>query len=167
MENTENRKTLAIVLGRGGHTIQMLKLVGMLGEKYNYEYIVGKNDKLSIERMKIPGKVFLVSNPRTMEDKNWFRVIFKLFSTTLQSLNILMKAKSKVIITCGPGLGTTFAYLGKILFRKKLIFIESWSRVYSKSITGKSLYKIADLSFIQWPQQRENYPNAIYAGRFG
>jgi hypothetical protein len=55
-----------------------------------------------------------------------------------------------------------------MLFRKRLIFIESWSRVYSKSLSGRLLSPMADLVFVQWSEQLErNYPKATFAGRLG
>ena len=161
------KKTLLVILGRGGHTEQMLRLVDSLGRNYNYEYVIGKTDSLFQKRIRIPGKIFMINNPREMEDKNPLVVFFKLFRTTLDSLSVLSKSKSKYVITCGPGVGIPFSCLAKILFRKKLIFIESWSRVYLKSLAGKCLYPIADLSFVQWREQKKNYPKSIYAGRLG
>jgi len=161
------KQTLLIVLGRGGHTEQMLRLVDSLGKKYNYEYVIGTNDAISSKRIRIPGKIFRIKNPREMEDKSSIKVFFKLFKATIDSTKVLLKSKSKFIIACGPGLAIPFSILGKLIFRKKLVFIESWSRVYSKSLSGKLLYPTADLSFIQWEQQKGNYPAAIYAGRLG
>jgi len=48
-----------------------------------------------------------------------------------------------------------------------VIFIESWARVYSKSDSGKLVYPIADLFFVQWKEMEKVYPHAIYAGRLG
>jgi UDP-N-acetylglucosamine:LPS N-acetylglucosamine transferase len=162
-----SKQTLIVILGRGGHTEQMLHLVNSLGRKYNYEYIIGSGDKISEGRIRIPGKVLRIKNPREMEDKNPLVVFFKLFKTTLDSLSVLFKSKSKFVITCGPGLGIPFSILAKLFFRKRIIFIESWSRVYSKSLAGKFIGPIASISFVQWPQQKNNYPNAVYAGRLG
>jgi len=161
------KQSILVILGKGGHTEQLLKLVDMLGEKYRYEYAIGRKDHLSQKKITKPGRVFFIQNYREMEDKSLIPVIFKVFKTAFQSINVLMKCESNVILTCGPAIGIPISVLGKLLFRKKLIFLESWSRVYSKSTTGKWLYNIADISFIQWPQQKKNYPNAVYAGRLG
>ena len=40
------------------------------------------------------------------------------------------------------------------LFRKKLIFIESFSKITSPTITGKLLYKHADLFLVQWEDMK-------------
>ncbi|MBD3252184.1 hypothetical protein GF386_00440 [Candidatus Pacearchaeota archaeon] len=163
MKNTN----LLVILGRGGHTEQILRLVNKLGKRYNYEYVISENDNLSKKKIKYRGRIFRIRNPREMSDKNPIIVFFKLFKTTFQSIKILFKSKAKTIITCGPGLAIPISIIGKLLFQKKLIFIESWSRVYSKSLAGLFSYRISDLTFIQWPEQKENYPEAIFAGRLG
>ena len=161
------KQSVLIVLGKGGHTEQMLRLVDSFGRRYDYEYVLIRGDSLSKQRIRIPGKLFFIKNPREMGDKSSITVFFKLFKTTFDSLNVLSKSKSKFIVTCGPGMAMPFSILGKLLFRKKLVFIESWSRVSSKSLAGKYLYPLADISFIQWIQEKKNYPGASYSGRLG
>lgn len=157
-------KTIMVVLGGGGHTKQLLPLIERLKERYEIEYVVRKDAKPG--KKPIKGRIFKIMNPRTMQDYNPFIVIFKLFPYTIQSLFILGKSKANAIIVCGPAISIPIAFLGKLLFRKKLIFIESWSRVWSKSLSGKLVGWLADIVFIQW-KQNKNYKNAIYAGRFG
>lgn len=162
-------KNLLVVLGGGGHTKQMLKLVDKLGKEYNYEYVISSDDELSEKDIKFRGRLFRIINPRHMQDKNMLKVIFKFIPSTIQVMAILFKTKSRCILMAGPAICLHIAFLGKKLFKKKVIFLESWSRVYSKSWAGNAIYKLqlADLFFIQWHQENKNYPKAIYAGRLG
>ncbi|MFH1249401.1 MAG: PssD/Cps14F family polysaccharide biosynthesis glycosyltransferase [archaeon] len=160
-------KTLMIVLGGGGHTKQMLKLVSLLGKEYDYEYLVSSGDSISEKKIEIKGKVFRIINPRGMDDKNILKVIIKFVPSTIQALSVLFKSKSCCILSAGPALSIHISYLGKFLFGKKVIFLESWSRVESSSMAGKFCYPFADLFFVQWPEGKKNYPHAIYAGRLG
>jgi len=157
---------ILVVLGGGGHTKQILKLVDMLGNKYKYEYVIGKDDELSGKKIKIKGKIFKITNPRRMEDKSLIKVFLKFIPSSIEAISILLKSKARVILTCGPALSIHLCIIGKI-FGKKIIFLESWSRVYSKSLAGRFTYPFADLFFVQWPQEKKNYKNAIYAGRLG
>ena len=50
------------------------------------------------------------------------------------------------------------------MFGKRLIYIESFAKVTSPTQTGKFLYKFADQFYVQWPQMKEIYPNAICLG---
>ena len=56
-------------------------------------------------------------------------------------------------------------FLGKYLFRAKLIFMETATRVVRPSGTGRLLYPIADLFLVQWPAMlKEVGPKARYLG---
>lgn len=169
MNKNEHKKTLLFALGAGGHTKQILKLIDKLDQlgNFNYEYVISLGDKISVGLIKHKGKVFRILNPRKMEDKSLFLVFFKFIPSCLQVFNVLLRSKSKVIISCGPALSIHLSILGKLLFKKKIIFLESWSRVYSKSLAGKFIYPFSDLFFIQWPYQKKNYPKSFYAGRLG
>lgn len=48
-----------------------------------------------------------------------------------------------------------------------IFYIESIARVKKLSLSGLLLYKlrIADQFFVQWPQLKQKYPRACYAGR--
>ena len=50
------------------------------------------------------------------------------------------------------------------LFRKKLIYIESFAKVTTPTETGKFLYKYADRFYVQWDSMKKFYPNAICLG---
>lgn len=50
------------------------------------------------------------------------------------------------------------------LKKKKVIYIESFAKVTSPTLSGKLMYKYADQFYVQWPQMKEIYPNAIYLG---
>jgi len=80
-----------------------------------------------------------------------------------KSLHIYIKEKPDVVITTGVLAMIPICLLAK-LFRKKLIYIESFAKVTSPTQTGKLLYKYADRFYVQWESMLEIYPNAIYLG---
>jgi beta-1,4-N-acetylglucosaminyltransferase len=47
----------------------------------------------------------------------------------------------------------------------RVIYIETGSRVFALSSSGKILYRFADLFFVQWSELLPLYPKAVYAGR--
>lgn len=163
----DGRKTVLVVLGGGGHTVQLLKLVDNLSRNYNYEYVIASDDRISEKKIRIKGRIFRILNPRKMTDKNLIKVILKFIPSAIQVISVLSGSKASSIIAAGPALSLHIAFLGKYLFRKRIIFLESWSRVYSKSLAGRLTYPFADLFFVQWPQEKRNYPKSIYAGRLG
>ena len=55
------------------------------------------------------------------------------------------------------------ALIAKIL-GSKIIYIETFANITTKTITGKLVYKFADLFIVQWKSMLELYPNAKYGG---
>ena len=158
---------VAIILGSGGHTRQMLWLVDKLGDKYNYHYIIANTDKTSEKHIKISGKVYYIKDTRLKTDTNLLKIILKFIPSTIQAIGILSKIKPAFIIGCGPGMCIHALWLAKYIFKAKLIFFESWVRVHHKSISGKLIYPFADLFLVQWESLLKRYPKAKFAGRLG
>ncbi|MDP3989959.1 MAG: PssD/Cps14F family polysaccharide biosynthesis glycosyltransferase [archaeon] len=156
-------KTL-VVLGMGGHTAQVLRLLQLIGDNYDYEYVVGHDDKTSVSKIKHSGKIYLIRNPRLMKDKSIVKVFFNMFFTTIAAWKILSKSKPDVIIGAGPAICIPLFWIAK-LNGIKTIFIESWVRVSHKSNAGRLVYPVSDLFFVQWRSMKKVYPKSIYAGR--
>ena len=53
--------------------------------------------------------------------------------------------------------------IGKI-FGSKVIYIETFANIHTKTITGRLIYKVADLFVVQWESMLELYPKATYGG---
>jgi beta-1,4-N-acetylglucosaminyltransferase len=154
---------LLVVLGSGGHTAQMIRLVAMLSPDHAYSYMVGLEDQLSESKITRAGTVYRVHRARRHED-GLLKTVVKVIRLSFESLSVLWKVKPDAIINAGPGMAVPVAALGKA-FGKKVITIEDWSRVYSRSRSGDILYRFSDLFFVQWPEMLEQYPKAVYAGR--
>jgi beta-1,4-N-acetylglucosaminyltransferase len=161
-----SKPKLIVVLGSGGHTTQMVRITEMLYDFYNFEYVVNDDDDKSIKKIKFIGDVHVIPRPRRVYDKSVIRSVFLTIHSILKSFSIIMNSKSVGIVSAGPGLAVPL-FIWASIFRKKRIFIESWSRVATKSTTGKICYYLSDLFFVQWPELTKRYPKAIYAGRLG
>jgi beta-1,4-N-acetylglucosaminyltransferase len=46
----------------------------------------------------------------------------------------------------------------------RVIYVESFARTQTLSLTGRILYPVVDCFVVQWPALREKYPRAIYSG---
>jgi beta-1,4-N-acetylglucosaminyltransferase len=161
-----SKPKLMIVLGSGGHTAQMIRITEMLCNYYDFEYVINDDDDNSIKKIKFIGDVHVIPRPRRVYDKSFIRSAFLTIYSLLRSFGIIMNSKSVGIVSAGPGLAVPL-FVWATIFRKKRIFIESWSRVSTKSTTGKICYYLSDLFFVQWPELTRKYPKAIYAGRLG
>lgn len=158
---------ILVSLGMGGHTNQMLRLLELLGDRYDYEFVVGDDDRTSAPKVEGKGTIYVMKNPRLMKDKNIILIFFKMFPAAIDSFRTLRKTKAKVLLGCGPSLDLPLFFVAKVFFRMKLIFFESWVRVENKSMTGKLIYPFCDLFLVQWPKLQKKYSKAVYAGRLG
>jgi beta-1,4-N-acetylglucosaminyltransferase len=154
---------LLIVLGEGGHTMQLLKLVELLGNRYDYHYIVSKEDDLSVSRIKCPGPIHSLTRPREKRSRR-LDAIFRTILSGIQSLWVLLRVRPEAIVSMGPAIAVPVSVVGKLL-GARIIFVETGSRVKTLSLTGRIMYHWADLFLVQWPQLAKKLPRAIYAGR--
>lgn len=89
--------------------------------------------------------------------------LIKFLIVLFKSLKVFLKEKPDIVISTGALSTIPILILAKV-FRKKIIFIESFSKIHSPTITGKIVYKFADVFVVQWEEMKAHYPNAVYAG---
>ena len=137
---------VCIASSAGGHLTELLQIKSVY-EKYDHFFITFKR-KNSVELAKNE-KVYFVEDPS--------RNPFKLIKTLFQSFLILLKERPKVIISTGAGVAIPIIYLGKLLFRSRIVFIESFCRVSTPSLSGRLAYPIADKFYVQWEELLKAY----------
>ena len=81
----------------------------------------------------------------------------------IKSLYIFIRVRPNYVITTGTMIVIPMAIIAKI-FKRKLIYIETFARINDGTKTGKLLYKYADLFIVQWIELLKIYPKAIYGG---
>ncbi len=154
---------ILVVLGEGGHTVEMIRLVDLLGPKYSYAYMTVKEEQLSEKKIRIPGPIYRINRPQWKVEPRW-KVALRYIRLTWQSLLILLRVRPHLILQSGPGLAVPVSLLGK-LFRARVIYVENGARVTQPSLSGRIMYRFADVFFVQWPELQERaFPEAIYAG---
>ncbi|XP_078416950.1 UDP-N-acetylglucosamine transferase subunit ALG14 isoform X2 [Cetorhinus maximus] len=133
--------SVLVVLGSGGHTTEILRLMDSLSASYApRHYVIANTDRMSEEKVRI------LEAART-------------------------KGNTAPQVLCnGPGTCVPLcisALILRILGMKKtlIIYIESICRVETLSLSGKILYNLSDYFFVQWSTLQEKYPKAIYLGR--
>lgn len=81
-----------------------------------------------------------------------------------QSLYIYLKEKPDIIISTGASVAIPICLFSRVIFRKRLVYIESGGQVHTPSKTGKLLYRFADLFIVQWKETLKYFPKARYGG---
>lgn len=154
---------IVVVLGEGGHTTELLNLIELLGDQYDYNYIISKEDNLSANKIKYSGPIYKLSRPRGKKSGLISSVLLTI-KAGAEAISVLINVHPKAIISAGPAIAVPVSIIGK-LFGVKIIFVETGSRVSTLSLTGRIMYRLSDLFFVQWQELKKNLPKAVYAGR--
>jgi beta-1,4-N-acetylglucosaminyltransferase len=154
-----------VVLGQGGHTTEMLRLLDMIGNHYEYAYLISYSDPLSHLHIQFPGDIYYAIMPmRKWHHQRNYLPIGRILLSILQQLIIVLRVRPNVVFSTGPGIAIPSAVWGR-LFGAKIIHIETAARMIRLSTSGRIMYKLAHLFFVQWESMLDQYPKAIYAGR--
>ena len=95
--------------------------------------------------------------------KNIFKYFIIFLMMIFKSIYILLKIRPKAIVTTGTHTAVPICYIGK-LFGCKIIYIETFANITTKTLAGKIVYPIADKFIIQWETMKKLYPKADYYG---
>ena len=153
------KKNVMFISSTGGHFNELSQLKPLL-KKYDYYIVTEKEKDKMYLKEKYKNKVsYLVYGTKD----HMLTYPFKLLYNTLKSFFIYLKFRPKVIITTGAHTAGPMCLIGKI-FGSKIIFIESMANIKTKTITGRIVYKFADLFIVQWESMLSLYPKAKYGG---
>lgn len=195
---------LMIVLGSGGHTFEILKLVENISPtSYSPRiYVTATTDPMSADKAKQlemwrlasssqvlllrflsskkdasdspeadePSDYIVERIPRSRQlHQSWLTTVPTTLFALLASIPVLLRHMPDVIICNGPGTCVPIVLMAFMLavlgFKKTtVVYVESFCRVRTLSLTGRILYHLADHFVVQWPQLTTKYPRAKYQG---
>lgn len=153
----EKKKKVLFISSLGGHLTQLLQLKPLF-DKYDY-HIITEKSIITEELSKEYPMSFLVYGARNYP----VRYLFKFSVNVLKSLYFFFKVRPDVIVTTGAHTSVPMCYIAK-LFGKKVIFIESFAKTNTPTLSGRMVYPIADLFIVQWEAMKKHYPKAVYGG---
>ena len=148
-------KKVCFIASSGGHFEQLMMLKPLM-KKYD-SFIVTEKTNYSVSNLEFNTYYLHQVNRR---EKSF---IFRMIGNSLKTLKILISERPDVVISTGALATIPMCLFGKI-FGKKIIFIESFAKVNSQTLTGKLVYKFADQFYVQWDEMKKFYPNAICKG---
>jgi beta-1,4-N-acetylglucosaminyltransferase len=171
-------RRVLVVLGSGGHTTEMLTLLKAFDSNlWHFVFVLASTDSTSETRvLKLFGPAVFERIPRSREvGQSYVSSILSTFISLLYCITVIVRNDRFDAILCnGPGtcipLCILFWILNLLRFilgfpdRTRIVFVESFCRVKTLSLSGKILYRIADRFVVQWPQLKKMYPRAEYLG---
>ena len=182
VSNNNVNKTIKtmIILGSGGHTAEMLVLLKTLNRK-RYQpllYVHADTDVTSKSRMikaetdqNNQKNIQFISIPRSREVKqSYFTSIFTTIYSFFYGIYVFLKYRPQLLIVNGPGTCvplciTVFLLRVFFFYPCPIIFVESFCRVDTLSLTGYILYFIASKFIVMWPKLALKYKRCQYIGR--
>lgn len=132
-------KKVLIVASPGGHLMQMLALEPAWSDAERTWVTLRSTD---VEYLLQDEDVIYGHGPTPRDIGNFFRNL-------RLARRILREQDPGVIISTGAGLALPFFLLGRIQ-RRRLIYVESITRVEKLALTGRLVYPLADAFFVQW-----------------
>ena len=153
------KRKVMFISSTGGHLNELLQLEKMF-KKYNYSLITEKTKSNLYLKEKHGKRVrFLIYGTK----HHFLSYPFKLLANCFISLYYYLKFKPDYIITTGVHTAGPMCCIGKI-FGSKVIYIETFANMVTKTATGKLLYPISDKFIVQWESMKALYPNSEFGG---
>ena len=143
----------------GGHLTELLQL----------NEVIKMNDS-SLVTEKSPSTLFLKDEYKNVYylisgSKNKQKILypFRLIGNCFKSLFLYLKIRPDFIVTTGAHIAGPMCCIAKI-FGSKIVYIETFANMSTKTITGRLVYHFADYFVVQWESMLKLYPKAIYGG---
>lgn len=150
-----NKIKICFAASSGGHFEQLMMLKPLM-DKYD-SFIITEQTNYNVDTKDIPTYFLKQTNRR-----EW-KFVFNIIINSFKSIYIYMKERPDVVICTGVLSMIPICLLSKI-FHKKLIYIESFAKTNTPTLSGKFLYKYADYFYVQWKTMLDVYPNAKFVG---
>lgn len=152
-------KKILFISSTGGHLDELMQLSPLL-DIYDYNIITEKTKQTESLKEKYKEKIgFLVYGTKHYP----LTYPFKLLYNCVKSLYYYIKFHPDYIITTGTHTAGPMCCIGKI-FGSRVIYIETFANICTKTSTGKLIYHIADKFIVQWPTMKKLYPKATDGG---
>ncbi|KAK9763808.1 UDP-N-acetylglucosamine transferase subunit [Basidiobolus ranarum] len=168
-------------LGSGGHTAEMLQLINSLElKKYSPRiYVCADSDALSENKVKeyentkgslegVEYRVYKIPRARQV-GQSLLSTPPSVLKALLFSVKFIFSERPELVVCNGPGSCVPICILALVLKvlgiqDTTIVYVESFARVKTLSLTGKLLYPLVDRFLVQWPELKEIYPGAEYLG---
>jgi UDP-N-acetylglucosamine:LPS N-acetylglucosamine transferase len=154
-----NKRNVLFVASTGGHLQELMQLEKMFSN-YDFNIITEKTKSNLYLKDKYKNKVYFLTYG-TKDHKISYP--FKLIWNSIKSIFLFFKIHPDYIVTTGVHTAGPICCISKI-FGTKIIYIETFANINSKTVTGKLLYPISDKFIVQWENMLKLYPKATFGG---
>lgn len=143
---------VCVVACPGGHLTEA-RCLKQAYETFEHFYVLDDEALLPEDMLT---RTYFITRP----ERNW-----KFLVNLWEAFQILRKERPNVILSTGAGLAVPFGLVGRMLFRCRVIFVETITRVEAPSLTGRIMYFIAHEFFYQWEGLGRYFPKGTFGGQ--
>lgn len=158
--NIKDLKTRVIFTSSaGGHFSELCELKEIM-ERYN-SFLITEDHEMMQEYKKTNRSRSWYMPAGTKE--HLFKFLCNFPINIYKSFKAYLKVRPDYVISTGAHTTVPICYIAK-MFGKKVIFIETFANITTKTLSGNLVYPIADLFLVQWEEMLKLYPKAKYRG---
>ena len=152
-------KKVLFIASTGGHLNELMQLKDMFNY-YDYHIVTEKTNSNKYLKKEYGKKInYLIYGTKD----HMLTYPFKLLINCFISLFIYLRFRPDYIITTGTHTAGPMCLIGKI-FGSRVIYIETFANMVTKTATGKLLYPVADKFIVQWKSMKKLYPDSDFGG---
>jgi beta-1,4-N-acetylglucosaminyltransferase len=152
-KHDRERTEVLLVCSSGGHLVQLVSLApaweGLTRVWVSF-------DKSDVRSLLADENVIHAHGPTN-------RSIVNLFRNLWLAQRTLRRHRPRVLVTTGAGVAVPFAWLAR-LSGTTVVYVESFTRIDSISLSCRLIRPFADRVYVQWPEAAHLVKGARYAG---
>ena len=149
-----SRVRLGLVGSSGGHLAQLVAL-RPLWEAYDRFWVTFPTE--DARSLLVGERTYWCHHPTNRNARNLLR-------NSVLAARVLQRERPSHLISTGAAVAVPFFYIGRMV-GADLIFIETFDRIDTPTLTGRMLNPITQHMFVQWPDQAPLYRGAEVLGR--
>lgn len=146
---------IVYVASAGGHLTEIYEVIRKVGQ---LEWLVTER---SSTRTPYHDKTIYLPYD---SGRNRLRSALAFIRGLVAAVGLLARNRDVTVISTGSHVAVPFAIVARFL-GNIMIHVESYARVRDLSRSGKLIYQLANVFYVQWEELLTRYPRAIYHGR--
>jgi len=152
MRRRTNRPVL-LVASSGGHLLQLLTLSDAWRD---LPTVWVSNDKEDARSLLAREDAHFLPGP-------YSRNLRSLLANLRLALQLVLRERPSTVLTTGADIAVPFAWIGR-LFGARVVYVESFTRIQTVSLSCKLIKPVADRVYVQWPELLVRLPDAHFVG---
>jgi UDP-N-acetylglucosamine:LPS N-acetylglucosamine transferase len=150
---TRPRRRVLVTVAGGGFGNQTLRLIALLGTRYEYEYVVIRGLSHDVRsKLDRSARAWELTVPGVIGDGRLKKMI-RMLRCFVEACAIVARSRPDAVICLGTSMSVPLCFWGRV-FRAKVIYIDSISRPYKMSYTGELIRRLrfSHRVYVQWPE---------------